>query len=104
MLNIGFVLYTKCDAQGTLNAKWSFSNAQHGTGIATGGPAEGFAGQYDVRYFDDKGTFVGEWKLAIEKAGDFYNLSWSTNGEVSIRGVGMNVHNRLAASWRRVVD
>jgi hypothetical protein len=104
MLNIGFVLYTKGDAQGTLNARWSFSNTRHGTGIATGGPAEGFDGQYDVRYLDDKGRILDEWKLVIEKTGDFYNLSWSTNGEVRIRGIGMNVDNKLAASWRRIVD
>lgn len=70
MLNIGFVLYTKGDAQGTLNARWSFSNTRHGTGIATGGPAEGFGGHYDVRYFDDNGKFVDEWKLVVEKTGE----------------------------------
>jgi hypothetical protein len=103
MLNIGFVLYTKSDAQGTLHARWSFANARHGTGIATGGPVEGFGGHYDVRYFDEKGNFLDEWKLVIEKPGDFYDLSWSDNGETRIRGIGMEVDGRLAASWRWIV-
>ena len=27
MMNIGFVLYTKGDAPGTLNARWNYANA-----------------------------------------------------------------------------
>jgi hypothetical protein len=36
--NIGFVLYTKSYAPGTLNARWMFTNKYSGPGIATGGP------------------------------------------------------------------
>ena len=55
--NIGFVLYSKSYAPGTLNARWMFSGKYSGPGIATGGPKEGFAGRYHVRYFYDSGEF-----------------------------------------------
>jgi hypothetical protein len=43
--NIGFVLYTKGKAPGTLDARWDYANAYGGRGVATGGPASaGFAG------------------------------------------------------------
>jgi hypothetical protein len=47
-LNIGFVLYTKGDAPGTLNARWTYQNVYSGKGLATGGPKEGFAGHYSL--------------------------------------------------------
>ena len=104
MMNIGCVLYTKSDAPGTLNARWTFANEYSGPGVATGGPKEGFAGQYHVRYFLESGEFSDEYDLVIEKAGDFYNVSWITDGEVSAVGVGMDVENGLAVGWRRVAD
>ena len=103
-LNIGFVLYTKGDAPGTLNARWRYTNAYSGTGVATGGPKEGFAGHYHVRYYDEDGKFSDEYDLVIEKTGDFYNGSWITNGKVSASGVGMKVENGVAIGWRRVAD
>src|SRR3954464_13010408 len=77
-LNIGFVLYTKGDAPGTLKARWRYTTQYSGTGIATGGPADGFAGHYHVRYFDEKGQFSDEYDLVIERNGDFYSGSWLT--------------------------
>jgi hypothetical protein len=68
--NIGFVLYTKSYAPGTLNARWMYGNAYSGSGIATGGPKEGFAGNYHVRYFYDSGEFSDEYDLVIEKTKD----------------------------------
>ena len=103
-MNIGFVLYTKSPAPGTLNARWIYANTYSGPGIATGGPREGFAGRYHVRYFYDSGEFSDEYDLVIEKTGDFYNVSWFTHGEVSATGVGMEVENGLAVGWRRVAD
>ena len=103
-LNIGFALYTKGVVPGTLNARWNFANAYSGSGIATGGPKEGFAGHYHIRYFYENGEFSDEYDLVIEKTGDFYNVSWITNGKVSARGVGMEVENHLAVGWRRVAD
>lgn len=103
-LNIGFVLYTKGYTPGTLYARWTYANVYSGPGIAIGGPKEGFAGQYHVRYFYENGKFSDEYELVIEKAGDFYDVSWITEGKVVARGVGMEVENGLAVGWRRVSD
>lgn len=103
-LNIGFVLYTKGNVPGTLNARWTYQNVYSGKGLATGGPKEGFAGHYHVRYYDEQGKFSDEYDLVIEKAGAFYNASWITNGKVSAGGVGMEVEKGLAVGWRRVAD
>jgi hypothetical protein len=103
-LNIGFVLYTKGDAPGTLKARWRYTTEYSGTGVATGGPAEGFAGHYHVRYFDEHGNFSDEYDLVIERNGDFYSGSWLTKGKVSARGVGMKVQEGVAIGWRRIAD
>jgi hypothetical protein len=103
-LNIGFVLYTKGAAPGTLNARWTYQNVYSGKGAASGGPKEGYAGRYHVRYFNEDGSFSDEYDLVIEKAGAFYNASWITNGKVSASGVGMEVEHGLALGWRRVAD
>ncbi|MGE5278413.1 MAG: hypothetical protein ACM3SU_15575 [Acidobacteriota bacterium] len=102
--NIGFVLYTKSHAPGTLNARWIYAGKYSGPGIATGGPKEGFAGHYHVRYFYDSGEFSDEYDLVIEKAGDVYKVSWITDGKVTAVGVGMETENGLAVGWRRVAD
>lgn len=103
-LNIGFVMYTKGNVPGTLNARWTYQNVYSGKGLATGGPKEGFAGHYHVRYYDEQGKFSDEYDLVIEKAGAFYNASWITDGKVSAGGVGMEVEKGLAIGWRRVAD
>ncbi len=102
--NIGFVLYTKSHASGTLNARWIYGDKYSGPGIATGGPREGFVGEYHVRYFLESGEFSDEYDLIIEKTGDIYKVSWITNGKVSAVGVGMEVERGLAVGWHRVDD
>ena len=102
--NIGFVLYTKSLAPGTLNARWIYGNKYRGPGIATGGPKDGFVGKYHVRYFLENGEFSDEYDLVIEKSGGIYNVSWISNGKLSAIGVGMEVENGLAVGWRRVAD
>ena len=102
--NIGFVLYTKSYAPGTLNARWMYGGQYSGPGIATGGPVEGFAGTYHVRYFLDSGEFSDEYDLVIEKTGNSYSVSWIVDGELSAFGIGMEVENGLAVGWRRVAD
>ena len=102
--NIGFVLYTRSYAPGTLNARWMYAGKYSGSGIATGGPKDEFAGHYHVRYFYDDGRFSDEYDLVIEKAGDAYNVSWIANGQVAAVGIGMEVQNGLAVGWRRVAD
>jgi len=102
--NIGFVIYTKSLAPGTLNARWIYGKEYRGPGIATGGPKDGFVGKYHVRYFLENGEFSDEYDLVIEKSGDVYNVSWITDGKLSAIGVGMEVENALAVGWRRVTD
>ena len=102
--NIGFVLYTKSPAPGTLNARWMYGKDYRGPGIATGGPKDGYVGKYHVRYFLEDGEFSDEYDLVIEKSGDVYNVSWITKGKLSAVGVGMEVENGLAVGWRRVDD
>jgi hypothetical protein len=102
--NIGFVFYTKGLAPGTLNARWMYAKEYRGPGIATGGPRDGFEGEYHVRYFFENGEFSDEYDLVIEKSGDVYHVSWITDGELSAIGVGMEVENGLAVGWRRVTD
>ena len=102
--NIGFVLYTKSFSPGTLNARWMFTDKYKGPGIATGGPIDGFAGTYHVRYFYDSGEFSDEYDLTIEKNDDTYRVFWLVDGKVRAVGVGMEVDNGLAVGWRRVAD
>jgi hypothetical protein len=102
--NIGFVLYTKSLSPGTLNARWMFTDKYSGPGIATGGPKDGYAGKYHVRYFYDSGEFSDEYDLIIEKNDDTYKVFWLVDGKVSAIGVGMEVENGLAVGWRRVAD
>ena len=102
--NIGFVLYTRSYAPGTLNARWIYAGKYSGPGIATGGPKEGFAGRYHVRYFYDSGEFSDEYDLLIEKTDDVYKVSWFVKGKVEATGIGMEVENGLAVGWRRVAD
>ena len=108
-LNIGFVLYTRSHTPGVLNARWNYANAYSGPGVATGGPtAGGFAGRYHVRYFLENGQFSDEYALEIRRRapGDFYDVTWITDGKVSARGVGLEVAGgkSLAVGWRRVAD
>src|SRR3569623_622973 len=105
--NIGFVLYTKGMAPGTLDGRWTYGNTYSGHGVATGGPATGgFAGRYHVRYFLETGEFSDEYDLDIARhaGGPFYDVTWITNGTVSAKGVGLEVPNNggLAVGWRRV--
>jgi hypothetical protein len=102
--NIGFVLYTRSYAPGTLNARWMFAGKYSGPGIATGGPKEGFAGRYRVRYFYDSGEFSDEYDLVIENTGECYKVSWIVEGNVLAFGIGMEVEGGLAVGWRRVAD
>jgi len=102
--NIGFVVYTKTYAPGTLIARWMFTDQYRGSGIATGGPKDGYAGRYHVRYFYDSGEFSDEYDLIIENAGDAYKAYWLVDGAVKALGVGMEVENGLAVGWRRAAD
>jgi hypothetical protein len=102
--NIGFVMYTRGDAPGTLKARWMYTTAYSGPGLATGGPTAGFAGQYHIRYFLESGEFSDEYDLVIQKSGNLYDVSWLADGKVKAVGVGMEVENGLAVGWHKVAD
>ena len=102
--NIGFALYARGEAPGTLDARWSYENAYSGSGRATGGPEQGFVGRYHIRYYLETGEFSDEYDLQIERTGDLYDVTWLVDGEVGAVGVGMEVGDRLAVGWRRVAD
>jgi hypothetical protein len=87
-----------------LNARWIYGSKYRGSGIATGGPREGYVGKYHVRYFLENGDFSDEYELVIEKSGDVYTVSWITGGNVAATGVGMEVEDGLAVGWRTVAD
>ena len=70
----------------------------------TGGPDEGYAGRYDIRYFDGKGNALPGLKLDIQKDGDYYEIAWIDDGEVVYRGIGMEVAEGLIAGWRGIDD
>lgn len=100
--NIGFVLYSRSRAPGVLNARWLYGEQYRGPGIATGGPEEGFAGRYHVRYFFEDGEFSDEYDLAIARSGNIYKAEWLVDGTVRAVGVGMEVEEGLAIGWHRV--
>lgn len=102
--NIGFAMYSKSPSPGTLNAVWMYGTKYRGSGIATGGPKEGYAGKYHVRYFYESGEFSDEYDLILEKFEGGFKASWITKGKLSAVGVGMVVENALAVGWRRVGD
>src|SRR6056297_3048746 len=100
--DVGFVLYTKSHTPGTLNARWMYGDQYRGPGIATGGPRDGFAGEYHVRYFLENGEFSDEYDLVIARSGDIYKATWLIDGKAAAVGVGMEVENGLAIGWHRV--
>ena len=104
VLNVGSVVYNKTRSPGTLIARWNYGNRFGGPGLATGGPAEGFEGDFHVRYFNDDGSFSDEYDLKIVKTGSSFDVSWLVRGVVQARGVGMLVEegNALAVGWRRI--
>ena len=106
VVNIGFVLYTKSRTPGTLTARWNYANRYFGPGLVTGGPDEGFAGNYHVRYFYENGKFSDEYDMKVKQNGNFFDVTWLVNGVVKARGVGMLVEEgtALAVGWRRVDD
>jgi hypothetical protein len=99
---VGFVHYAKSHAPGTLNARWMFTDRYFGPGLATGGPREGYAGSYHVRYYLEDGRFSDEYDLEIERDGDVYAVTWWVDGELKAVGVGMEVADGLSVGWRRV--
>lgn len=107
MINVGCVIYRPGAEPGTLEAKWChplFGDRVLGTGVAIGGPSAGYAGDYEIRYFNAEGIQVGEFKLEVRRAGEYYELAWLDQGVVQDRGIGMEIPEGLIAGWRRISD
>ena len=73
-----------------------------GTGLTTGGPAEGCVGRYHARYFGESGAEKFIFELVIAKNGEIYTLSWLIDGAVRLTGIGMEVNEGLAAGFRPI--
>ena len=99
MINVGFVLYKKTEAPGTLNAIWCQRDGGNVTGVATGGSTEGYEGNYLICYFDDKGNIKADRELKIHKDGNFYKLQWLNNGKVTCEGIGMETAEGLSVGY-----
>ncbi len=107
MINVGCVLYKQREEPDSLTAKWChpyFGEGVFGTGLATGGPTEGYVGRYHIRYFDADGNEIAGFELDIKKECEYYELEWFDNGEILDRGIGMEVSDGLVAGWRRIDD
>jgi hypothetical protein len=102
--NIGVAVYARGKTPGTLEARWSYESAWGGSGQATGGPEQGFAGRYHIRYYLENGEFSDEYDLTIERSGDLYDVRWLVDGEINAVGVGIEVGDRLAVGWHRVAE
>ncbi len=105
MKNIGYVLYQKGHKPGTLDATWCTLKTGVGSGKATGGPLDGFEGEYHIQYFDENGNPDDEFDLIIQNLGSCYKLSWIRDDEtIACIGVGMEVAEGLAVGWRGLSD
>lgn len=96
------VLYKKGDKEGTLNAEYCHSVDGKGNGIAHGNSKEGFEGEYQIQYFDDKGSLQAERDLEIQKKGDCFYLTWSKNGSITSTGIGFENAEGLLVGYHDV--
>lgn len=46
-------------------------------------PRDGFAGEYNVRYFFENGDFSDEYDLVIARTGDIYKATWLIEGKTA---------------------
>jgi len=99
MTNVGVVVYTPSESQGTYDNKWSHSTNGSGTGQLTGGPVEGIAGTYKALYFDERGEEKFSLDLIIQNEGDHYTLTWTMDGETISIGIGNEIGSTLVAGY-----
>jgi hypothetical protein len=99
MTNVGVVVYTRGESNGTLDAKYSHSTNGSGTGRLTGGHSTGFAGSYGAIYFDDHGNETFSLDLNVQNKGDHYDLIWSMKGETVAIGKGTVVSGNLIVGY-----
>ena len=99
MTNVGVVVYTRHEANGTLDARWSHSTNGSGTGRLIGGPDTGFAGSYGAIYFDENGSVKFSLDLIVQDKGDHFDLIWSMTGETVAIGNGTVVNGNLVVGY-----
>ena len=105
MLDIGIVTYKIRPEGNIIDAVWystRYDSGKAGTGIATGDTSNGFPGEYAITYYEPDGSVSGTFDLKIEANGDAFNLSYILNGEVLLRGIGLETSDGLAAGYRKV--
>jgi hypothetical protein len=101
-MDIGFVLYRKTEEPGSLQATWCHSELGVGSGFATGGPADGFAGRYRIQYHDETGDLQAERDLDILRDGACYRVFWLAHGRVTAYGIGLEHPEGLSIGYRDV--
>ena len=99
MTNVGVVVYTRGESNGTFDTKWSHSTNGSGTGQLTGGITGRIAGSYTAIYFDDHGKEKFSLDLSVQNKGDNYDLVWSMEGETVAIGTGTVVGDALVAGY-----
>ena len=81
-INVGYVIYTLGDLPGTLDAVWGHQINGGGTGKAVGGEGPGYAGTYQITYYDWQGRKLVENTLEITFEAERYDLIWYKDGAV----------------------
>lgn len=102
--DVGVVFYRPGASAGTLDAVWYATNlrsGRSGSGHATGGPGDGFAGQYQITYTLANGSNLGTFDLHIARSGEPYTLTWLLHGDTLFVGMGVETPDGLAAGWRK---
>ena len=103
MIDIGVVYYRMKPGGGEIEATWyttRFEIKECGTGLARGDTSNGFAGEYEITYYYPDGTVSAELDLRIEKSGEIYDLYYLKDGEVLLRGVGIETSDGLCGGYR----
>jgi hypothetical protein len=103
-INVGYVIYTLGDEPGTLDAIWRHQTKGSGTGKATGGNGEVYAGIYQITYWDEQGQLRAEHELEIVQKDGYCDLAWSKDGALVTRGIGQETSAGLIVGFRHMSD
>jgi len=103
---IGVVHYTLED--GNLRALWSVADKGgpvrglcYGIGTRVQGAPDGFTGEFNVAYTNEKGGLEDPFTLTIGRHGPLDVLTWSSEGKVVFRGIGLTRGGTLGGAWLR---
>lgn len=99
----GTGLYRRGEKPGTLIAEWLddqmvAAEAKRGTGFATGGPSEGFAGTYLITYETEEMSI--DLDLIIKAKGPNFLLSWHKDGKLIDEGIGFQSGDMLILGYQ----